>query len=196
MRKSTILAAGLLASLALVGAGSATAADAPAKPRFADQLAAKLGLTSEQLLAAIKAVKLDRIDAALAAGRITPEQAAKLKERVAAGKGLGLHLGKAGKLKQSLIAKSKRVKPVAEALGLTVEQLRTELKAGKSLAEIAATKGISKDQLVALLTKPAKERLAKAVTAGRITQARADELTTKLTERVAKLVERKRTPTA
>lgn len=37
---------------------------------------------------------------------------------------------------------------MAEMLGVTEEQLKTELKAGKSLAEIAQSQGISKEELV------------------------------------------------
>jgi hypothetical protein len=46
------------------------------------------------------------------------------------------------------------------------------------------------------MVAPAKERLAKAVAAGKLTQTRADELTKRLTERVSKLVDAKRTQTA
>ncbi|MGL6279871.1 MAG: hypothetical protein ACRC50_09980 [Gaiella sp.] len=201
MRKLTLAVAGLAAAVSLVGANVALADDAPKQPTLIDAVAAKLGLTPAQMQAAFKAVLVERIDARVAAGQLTAAQAAKLKERIANAQGLGL--GVRGKLakqakafKRGLIAASKRLAPVAERLGMTRAEIRAELKAGKSLAEIAAAKGVSKDALVAAMVAPAKERLAKAVAAGRLTQTRADELIARLTERVTKLVDAKRAVTA
>jgi hypothetical protein len=59
-------------------------------------------------------------------------------------------------------------------LGLSSEelfQLRTE---GKTLAQIAATKGVSEDALVAAILAPRQETLKAAVAAGRLTQSQAD----------------------
>lgn len=201
MRKMIIVVAALAASVSLVGTSAALADDTPEQPALIDAVAAKLGLTPAQLQAAFKAVLVERIDAKVAAGTLTPEQAATLKERIASAQGLGLGARKAfaehaKAIKQGMIAKAKRLAPVAALLEMTREELRAELKAGKSLAEIAAAKGVSKTDLVTAMTKPAKDRLAKAVAAGRLTQARADELLERLTEHVTKLVDRKRTQTA
>lgn len=201
MRKMILVLAALAAAVSLAGTSAALADDAPKQPALIDAVAAKLGLTPAQLQAAFKAVLVERIDAKVAAGTLTPEQAAKLKERIASAQGLGLGARKAfakraKAFKQGMIAKAKRLAPVATLLTMTREELRAELKAGKSLAEIAAAKGVSRTDLIAAMTKPAKDRLAKAVAAGKLTQARADELTKRLTERVTKLVDVKRTQTA
>ena len=76
----------------------------------------------------------------------------------------------------------------ATTLGITPEELRTALRGGQSLADVAASKGVAKEKLIAALVEEAKEHLAEKVTAGRLTQAEADtrlaELTAKITERV------------
>ena len=127
-----------------------------------------------------------RVDAALAAGKLTPEQAAKLKERIANAKGLGLGVKRGFAKKQQALVK--RIGAQGEAprrraayLGLTREQVRAELKAGKSLAQIAAAQGKTAAGLVAAMLAPVKERLAKAVAAKRLTQQRADEILERLT---------------
>ncbi len=201
MRKLTLAVAALATAVSLVGTGAALADEAPKQPTLIDAVAAKLGLTPAQMQAAFKAALVERIDARVAAGQLTQAQAEKLKQRIADAQGLGLGargaLGKTAKaFKQRLVARSKALGPVASLLNTSREELRAELKAGKSLAEIAAAKGVSRADLVAAMVAPAKERLAKAVAAGTLTQTRADELAKRLTERVSKLVDVKRTQTA
>ena len=192
MRRHIALAAALVAVAALAfGAGSAAAADTPS---LGDAVAARLGITGDQLRAAFKAELNARIDAAVAAGRLTPEQGAKLKKRVANTKGLGIvvrrafaerHKGLVGRIVQV-----HRLGAAAKYLGMTPKELRTARQSGRSLAQIAASKGKSVDGLVAAIVAPAKARAAKAVSNGKLTQQRADELIARLTERVKALVER------
>ena len=192
MRRHIALAAALVAVAALAfGAGSAAAADTPS---LGDAVAARLGITGDQLRAAFKAELNARIDAAVAAGRLTPEQGAKLKKRVANTKGLGIvvrrafaerHKGLVGRIVQV-----HRLGAAAKYLGMTPKELRTARQSGRSLAQIAASKGKSVDGLVAAIVAPAKTRAAKAVSNGKLTQQRADELIARLTERVKALVER------
>jgi len=73
---------------------------------------------------------------------------------------------------------------------MTPKELGTARQSGRSLAQIAASKGKSVDGLVAAIVAPAKARAAKAVSNGKLTQQRADELIARLTERVKALVER------
>ena len=78
----------------------------------------------------------------------------------------------------------------ALALGLTADELRTELQAGKSLATVAQDKGVTLDSLVAALVEDEKKELADAVASGRLTQAQADERAGRVDERVRTMVER------
>ena len=118
MRRLIALAAALAAVAALAfGAGSATAADTPS---LGDDVAARLGITADQLRAAFKAALNARIDAAVAAGRLTPEQGAKLKERVADAKGLGI--GVRGRSPRGT-RRSSRGSPRCTALGAAAKYL-------------------------------------------------------------------------
>ena len=195
MTRILTLVAALAACASLaVGVSAAAAAD---KPSVADEVAAKLGVSPAELRTAFRAVLAARVDAAVAAGRLTPEQAAKLKERIANAKGLGLGVKRGfAKRQQALVkrigVKANRLGAASEYLGLTREQLRAELKAGKSLAQIAAAEGKTVDGLATAMLAPVKERLAKAVAANRLTQRRADEILERLTERVEKRIARTR----
>ena len=192
MTRITALAASLAAFAAL--ALSAPAVAANDKPSLVDDVAARLGITPDKLRAAFKAALTARVDAAVAAGKLTPAQAAKLKQRIAAGQGLGIGVRKAFAQRQKAfrdrIAKAKAPAPVAAYLGMTREQLRAELRSGKSLAQIAQAKGKSVDGLVAAMLAPAKARLAKAVENGHLTKDRADAILARLTEGAKRLVQR------
>ena len=192
MRRHIAFAAALVAVATLAfGAGAATAADTPS---LGDAVAARLGITGDQLRTAFKAELNSRIDAAVAAGKLTPEQGAKLKERVANAKGLGIGARRAFTQKhKALVARIVRVNRLhlaAKYLGMTPKEIRTARQDGQSLAQIATSKGKSVDGLVAAIVAPAKARAAKAVDNGRLTQQRADELIARLTERAQALVQR------
>jgi transposase-like protein len=81
---------------------------------------------------------------------------------------------------------------VAKYLDITPEQLRTELRAGKSLAQIATDHGKSVDGLVDAWVAKAKERLDKAVEQGRLTRERADQMLQRLRDALEKAVQRTR----
>ena len=56
------------------------------------------------------------------------------------------------------------------------------------MAQVAKDHGKTADGLVAALVADAKQKLDKAVSAKRITQAQADEMLTRLTQRIGDLV--------
>jgi hypothetical protein len=185
------LAASLAAVAALAMAPTAGAAE---RPSLVDAVAARLGVSPDRLREAFKAALAERIDASVAAGKLTPEQAARLKERIAKANGLGIGMRKGFAKKHKAfverVAKAKGRGPAAAYLGMTRQELVAEIRSGKSLAQIARAKGKSADGLVAAMVAPAKARLAKAVENGRLTRQRADEILERLTERVEKLVQR------
>jgi hypothetical protein len=77
-----------------------------------------------------------------------------------------------------------RPSSAARYLGLTPAQLHNELSAGKSLAQIAdATPGKSAAGLIAALGANANTRLAAQVSAGKLTQAQANALLSRLRAR-------------
>jgi hypothetical protein len=79
----------------------------------------------------------------------------------------------------------------ATYLGVAPTDLATQLKAGKSLADIAtATAGRSRDGLVAALTTAATTKIDAAVTDGTLTTDQAAMAKQKLSAEIAKLVDR------
>ena len=192
MRITAVLAAAVAAVVLAAGASNALAAD---RPSLVDQVAARLGVTPEQLRSAFRATLVARVDAAVAAGKLTPEQGAKLKERLANAKGLGLRLRGRLALKHPTLvrgfhARAHRVGPIAKYLGITPQELRSELRAGKSLAQVATAHGKTVEGLVDAIVGPAKARLDRAVANGHLTRQRADELLDRLTDAVEKAVQR------
>lgn len=193
MTRIAALAASLVAVAAL--AGGAAAAGAADRPPLAEDVATRLGIPPEKLRDAFRAALAARIDAAVAAGRLTPEQGARLKTRIANAKGLGLGIGKAFAKRHHafvgrVVAHGRAMGAAATYLGLSRKELRAELAKGQSLAQIAKAKGKTTDGLVAAMVAPAKAALAKAVSSGKLTQGRADEILARLTDRVEALVER------
>jgi hypothetical protein len=76
-------------------------------------------------------------------------------------------------------------------LGMTSDQLMTELKGGKSLADVAAaTPGKSRDGLVAALTTAADQKIDAAAKAGTLTSQQAAMAKSKVATEIATLVDR------
>jgi len=181
--------AALAGAAALLAGGGSALADGGSgtSGERCDQLlakiAAKRGVTPEQLKADLQAKLLARIDAAEKAGKMSSERAAALKQRVTEG-----NVCRGGKVRAHIAARG-MMRAAAEFLGLDVTQLKAQLP-GTSLAGLAQAQGKSVEALKAAMLAPAKERLAKAVAAGKISQARADAALAKLQERAGKLAEK------
>jgi hypothetical protein len=78
----------------------------------------------------------------------------------------------------------------AAYLGTTEADLETKLRAGQTLAQIAAaTPGHDRAGLIAALVNDAKAKIAAAQTAGTITAAQATDLTNALQDRMTRLVD-------
>jgi hypothetical protein len=85
----------------------------------------------------------------------------------------------------------------ADYLGLAPARLGAQLRAGKTLAQIAdATPGRSSAGLVLVLLSARKQRLAAAVAHGRVTRARAARREARLRTRIGLLVQRSFAPAA
>ncbi|MGQ8870815.1 hypothetical protein [Paenibacillus sp. TSA_86.1] len=109
------------------------------------------GLSEEQLLQKLKPTLSERLDKAVQDGCLTKEQAAAAKanmdvklKKVVNTPLTELRREFAHHGKHSMVDKG----AIAKYIGITPEQLQEQLHAGKSLAEIAQTKGISETQLV------------------------------------------------
>lgn len=76
----------------------------------------------------------------------------------------------------------------AEALGVTAEELRTELQAGSSIADVAAEKGVDVQTVIDAMVAELKTHLDEEVAAGEHTQEEADERLAEATERITAMV--------
>jgi hypothetical protein len=79
-------------------------------------------------------------------------------------------------------------KAVAKDLGISVQQLRTDLKSGQTIAQVANAKGVSTSTIESELTKQVDARIQQAVTKGRLTQARATKIEAKVPTFVDKAI--------
>lgn len=159
------------------------------------RLAQNLGVTVDKLQAALKQTALEEVDAAVARGDLTAQQAQQAKDRINSGDvpgfgfgfgGRGGHEGGPGGGREGGAGVSRD--QLAQFLGVTTQQLETDQN-GKSLAQVAQAYGKSRDQLIQFITTTAQQQLAAAVTAGRITQQQADQRLSDLKARVGQMVD-------
>ena len=72
---------------------------------------------------------------------------------------------------------SSRIKQlIAQALQLTANQLKKQLRSGKTLSAVATAQGVSLDQLTAIVHDAFTNGLEPAVTAGSVKQVQVDNL--------------------
>jgi polyhydroxyalkanoate synthesis regulator phasin len=192
-----------IAALAVIGGGGAAIAasgDSSSPGRsFFDAVAKHLGISSQKLEDATKAAAIDQVDAALAEGKITEEEADALKERIQSGDfppffgsgplfgpkfgpGFDFHGGPPFLFGEKLSA-------AADYLGLTEAELRTKLNSGQTLAQIAKTQGKSVEGLKQAILADAKEKLDQLVEDGELTQAEADAMYERLQSHIDDLVQ-------
>jgi hypothetical protein len=154
------------------------------------QIAVSHGKTVEGLKASMRSALKARLDTAAAAGKLTAAQAT---ARLARGERLIERIvnGRLAAAKQRA-GKSRLLNVAARYVGLAPKALRAELKAGKSLAQVATAQGKTVAGLKDALLKPLKARLDKAVAAGRITSAQAQTRLERLSARLDRLVNRTR----
>lgn len=77
---------------------------------------------------------------------------------------------------------------VANILGMTVDEIRDAVRAGSSVADLAAANGADLQQVIDLLVVQAQERLDEAVADGRLTAAEAAEKVAGIETRVTEMV--------
>ncbi len=151
------------------------------------------GKNAAGLIAALTADAKDNLAAAVAADWLTQKQADAMLERVTKEITALVNNGPA-------VPPEKPAGPLDAAAkylnNMSVADLMTALKGGKSLADVAKDKNLSVDGLVTALTADAKTKLDKAVADERITQSQANAILSKLTERVTKAVNATHEPKA
>jgi hypothetical protein len=187
--------AGAVAALAVGGAGAGIAAtefvrSSPGAESKAivDDAAKQLGIEPSKLSAALKKAFMDRVDAAVKAGRLTKAEGQELKQRIQSDEfplfgppALGHGFPGPRPFFHGLDAAS-------DYLGLTEAQLRSRLNEGKTLAQIAKSEGKSVEGLKNALRTDAKDKLDAEVKAGHLTKAEEQRVLSDLDARIDDLV--------
>jgi hypothetical protein len=204
---------GALAVVAVVSGGAAYAASRDDSPQarsqaIVDDAAGTLGVDPSKLSGALKKALENQVDAQVTAGKLTQEQADAIKKRIEdgtqpifggpgfgggprghfgrfgpgghGGPGFGFGFGGPG-LKAG-------IEDVAVYLDLKPADLATQLRAGKSLADIAKAQGKTVDGLKSAITDAATKQLDAAVTANKLTKDQETKLLAGLASHLDDLV--------
>ena len=78
---------------------------------------------------------------------------------------------------------------LADAFGLTSDELTAEVGGGKTLAQIAEEKGVSRTDLLAILETAHQDALAQAVADGYLTQEQADSILAQMAGRYELMID-------
>jgi hypothetical protein len=192
------LLAGLIAAAVLGGSGAAIAATQSSSSNrraYLNDVAKRLGVSPSALTGALQAAAIDRIQADLAAGRLTQAQANALKQRVREGRaplfGRGLARGFGHGRLHIGAGRAGILGAASRYLGISPETLVRERQSGKSLAQIAeSTPGKSVQGLKAAILAQAKKRLGAGVSAGHVSSKQESELLARLASRIDTLLQR------
>lgn len=77
---------------------------------------------------------------------------------------------------------------VAKDLNLSPSTLQTDLKSGKTLAQIAESQGVSSAQLISELESAAKAKLDGQVSSGKMTSARESNILSRIDKSISNFV--------
>lgn len=153
------------------------------RERFKEAVAEILGISVEEYDAAIQQAGEKVLDDAVAEGYLTEDQAQQMRERAAErGFGSGMMPGMPGG--RMMPGRGGRMHGpdnsffavAAEALDMETEDLLAEIQEGKTIADLAAEKGINTQDIVDAYVAQTAESLDQAVADGKITQTQADSM--------------------
>jgi hypothetical protein len=153
---------------------------------FWQTLADKLGVTVDKLQQAVRDTLKEMVDKALAGSKLTQSQADTANGRIdkmTFDKPLfGQFLGERRRdmLRVGFALGKQGIEAAAAKLDMTPQDLMTELRAGKSLADVAQAKNVSADDLKAAILAAVNAQIDQAVTNGKLTQAQADQAKSKV----------------
>ena len=195
MSARRILAIAAAGAVVAGGAGAAIASvsskDDPKKAEQAvlDNAAKRLDVTPQKLRDALAAAQDDQLDEAVKNGDLTQKQADSIKQRR---KQFGSVLGHGGK--GPLLHRKHLGGPafglfsdLAKSLDLSAKELRSKLRDGKSIADVAKAQGKSLADVRSAVKAAAKTRTDKAVKDDDLTRKQADALLEHLDKRLENL---------
>lgn len=144
-----------------------------------EEIAAAQGVAFETVLNAAKASMTSQVNAGLAAGEITQEQADQMNERIANMDSLDKSKrGKRGDRgdRVNVIDRAAVKEVVATTLNMTVEELDAAKDAGQTMDEIAAAQGVAPETVLNAAKASMTSQVNAALAAGEITQEQANQM--------------------
>jgi len=78
---------------------------------------------------------------------------------------------------------------IADTLGISTEELQSELESGKTVAQLAEEKGVSVDAVIDAVTAKINESIDQAVAEGDLDAEKAEEIRSNAPERVREMIE-------
>jgi len=155
-------------------------------------IAQSKGIQESALITSLESKQKANLDAAVQSGKLTATKETTLITRFAnhvkqmvEHKGMPTNRGGRGMKMHQQGARNQLIKESASILNISQATVVSDLRSGKSLAQIA---GNSTATLIQQLVASEQSRLQQAVTSGKLTQAKATQMTTNLTARITKFV--------
>jgi ribosomal protein S20 len=151
------------------------------------QVAQEQGVDAQTVIDAMVADATAHIDEAVQEGDLTADQAnerkANLQERITSLVNEGKPKGGGPR------GKGPKLEAAAEALGVSTDELREQLRDGKTIAQVAEDRDVDKQEVIDAMVADAREHLDQAVQDGKLTAEQANERKANLEERITTLVD-------
>lgn len=196
------IGAGIIATTLTLGGGGLAATHAlaagqgtnPARQAtcqdYQNKFATNLGLTTQAVQDARKKTANQIIDAKLAAGTITADQAQKAHDKVNSSTGTCERAAAGAVAKVKLEATKIELKAVSQKLQITEQALVTELRGGKTLAQVAQAHNVGRDDLKATMRTALKTELDTRVQAKKITADQETKALAAFDARIDQVIDR------
>lgn len=189
-RTIAIVAASALAALGGGVAYGAASGNDPQEELLSDA-AQRLNVSPDELRSALEGAFGDQLDDAVREGKLTQQQADRMKQAIRRhGLPLGGPGGPGGPERHVFLTGpiGPGIEAAADYLGLTDAQLRERLHDGRTLAQVARAEGKSVDGLEQAIVDAAEADLDRAIADGDLTDAERDEMLEHLRDHVDDLV--------
>ena len=139
---------------------------------FVSHLAADLGKSRDATEDAIDKAAKQTIDEAVAKGALTAQQAQRLKQALSKNGVCSGALSNLLRQRAGILAKARAayLNAAAKALGISLDELKQDLRSGQSLHQIADSKNITESQFRSSVIATLTPELDKAVKDGKLTK--------------------------
>lgn len=167
-----------MASAQSLPAGKAAAEDC--YQSFVVKLSENLGVDKDKVTKALDTTKKQMLEEAVQQGKLTRAQADKIASKP------GIFCSDRPGPKPEFHKHGYRLESMASILGITTDQLKAELKAGKTLQRIITEHGMTTEQFKKKMLDLKKEKINSHVKEGKITQEQANTILKKYEQRLNK----------